>query len=493
MTFDQDVAVISLSILTLTLLVFYIHAYIVSDEEFTLKGFTIADQTLDKNRFANTFAAGTISLSTVFAFMLATVNVYGVWLFFAPLTMFAGTTLLAYSLEKYNINISGDYTQASFVLDIYESKPLTLLITSITVVSFIGTVLLEIYFGTILIGIFLPDGEPYKFLSFSILAILVLGYLRMGGYRVVVITDTWQMYLIGVSVSLLLGLSVFVSGPEVLSLTSLDIFGNSGFWSIFVFCAWISTLNIFQPFGRLSTWQRFAALSENESPSIVTWKSWKKFFLVWGLPIIAFLILMNKGYNITSLPDFFEFFSRSSEILQMTFFPVVYAGLVAMLLSTIDTRLIAALTSVADNATFGAKLEELERENPDTLKRIATTSTAVVFILLGFLYFSTKVDFFNLLTTLINVIFNGLTVFAPIVGFGMYSRGKNGIPTKNVSGGKTWILVVGLAISYLTILTLSIYGFHVGNDTIGQLSLFVSLAIMSGFVLLFSKTVPVRQ
>jgi Na+/proline symporter len=335
--------------------VFYFYARTINKEKLTLDGFILSDSSLQKEQFGNTFAASSISLATFIMFFFFGSKIYGLFLLVSPFSYLLGQYLFVRLIKKCNVDFRDCRTIADFYYKFFPSKKVAKLITLMSLMSCIMLVFIELYIGSVVFSIFLPNDALYQTVSFLGMGILILMYVKLGGYKALIKTDMLQLTLM-----LLATFIIFIYGiiaptnndhnATNILLNTLNYTGDS--WFVYWFVIWLIALNIVTPFTQLALWQRIAASKCNEtSLKGVVYSSWKVIALC-SFPILGFILLDAKGYSFESFQSYLQTVKQTSWFCGYVLFPLLIVGLCSTVFSSADTAIISIIYAISDRNTF---------------------------------------------------------------------------------------------------------------------------------------------
>ncbi len=478
MTFSDITALAGLA---LSAAVFYLLATRARGERLTVFGFTHADGQIDSGRFGASLVAASTSLATVLLFFLSTASYYGIVLLWCGLTYYLGQrTFLKYVKGKPLIR-KEIRTLSDLWYDTIRSSLNARIISAITFSAFLMILFVELYVGSVILSSFIrPFALEYsKVISFGLLSLLVIGYVRIGGLRAVMHTDQWQLKMLLAAVfALAVFAFVVATRPMEMQVATsfFDVQAETG--EVILFCAWILVLNMSLPFIQLSSWQRLiAAKSEDEA-----WKGFKsntsRLLFVWIVPVLVFVYLLTKGIVPGDLDELFEVLRSEGGLAEGVLYPIIVVGFGAALFSTADTALIALGTTLADKNTFQDRLEGMSEER---LRRVFTTFGIVALGLLTVVFAIAEADLGAWFMPLIYAIFGQLTVITPLV---FYSLARITDEPRDISPISSRLIAVGLLLGWLVIIAAVFVDRILGTFIWSQMATFGSLLISGGFLAL---------
>ncbi|NQY42608.1 MAG: hypothetical protein HRT87_04605 [Legionellales bacterium] len=420
--------ILSLIGLLTSSLVFYTCAYRINRENLNMEGFTLSNRNLSKNQFGNTFTASSMSLATVLVFFISTQKEYGLFLLACPIGFVLGQYIFFYTVRKCNVDFSKCRTISDLVSTVFPSKKIARAITAITIVSYIGLAFIELYVGTIILTFFMPKSAIWQTLAFFIIGITVLLYIRLGGYKAIVKTDKWQLSLMLLAITTIFLFSILLpySDTPKTYVNSFYFVNVSPIWAL-VFVIQILFTNITGPFTQLTGWQRIVASSSVDE----AWKglkraTWKTLF-IWTVPIISFVLLRTKGYDITELEKFLYFARNTSELTATILFPIVVVGFASALFSSADVAIIAIIHALSDQNTFQSSFQKLPYRK---FKRYLTIFTICILAILSALYWIKYLELTNYLVPLVHSSFGQMNILIPLSAYAIYRINNNQQETK---------------------------------------------------------------
>ncbi|MFQ5753620.1 MAG: hypothetical protein ACE5HI_16645, partial [bacterium] len=330
----------------------------------------------------------------------------------------------------------------------FKSKSIALLISLITITSFLTILFVEIYIGSVLLTYYFPEDFKYGgLISFTLISVFIVGYVRLGGLKAVMQTDQWQMRILIASVFALLFASLFIPTTNNVTFIFSSLFHFSSNWSsILFFWMWILALNISLPWGQLSSWQRISSAKSDDE----VWRGLKNniinFLIVWMIPVIGFIILVAKGYKLNDLPTFFDILKSVPGLISEVFYPLIVVGFASALFSTADTAVVALGTSFVDKNALG---DYLSTKSERLVKSLLTVFSVVILLMIGILFFLAKVNIGEWFMPLIYNIFGQLAIVAPLCFYAL--KVTNDRPLTLSTKGVV-IIFLGLLLSWFLII-----------------------------------------
>lgn len=459
--------------LMLSSYIFYIYAKEVNKKNLTMDSFLINDGKVDKSEFSGTFAASNFSLAITLLYLMTNASVFGWFLVISPLTYLLGHYFFVGLVRKCNLDLKNCRTLSDLVYRVYPSRSIAILITLMTASSYIMLVFLELYIGSVLFSIFLPQGILYQTCSFLILGIIVLSYVKIGGFAAIVQTDKIQLILMLGAITAVFVFSIICPANDNTVkqiLINTTKYTSEG-WFILLFSVWLTFINSIHAFGMVSNWQRLASSKDHD----VSWRglinsSWKVIFLL-SATIIGFVVLNAKNYQINNLLEFLYLVRDTGGISTFILFPVLIVGFASMVFSSADVALIAIGYSLADRNSFAKHFTKLEEKQ---LRKIITNATLVMLLVLTVIYWLQFAVLQDLLLPLIYTISGQLAVLCPIPIFVLLKLKKDGVMPKIVNSRKKTYVLFG---SIMTSWVLLFVGAYLTKITQNQLWALLSMPI----------------
>ena len=367
--------------------VFYRYARKVNSEELTLNGFMCADGKLNKNQFSNTFAASSFSLGMTVMYLMGNAAYLGWFLLVSPATYLIGHYLFIYLVKEANFDIKNCRTLSDIVYLIFPSKKIAFLITAMTLSSYVMLVFIELYIGSVLFSFFLPESTLYQTIAFLLIGMLVLSYVRLGGYKAIVQTDKWQLFLMISAMGAICCYGVIAPVKNEANLSQIIINTTSysaDNWFVFIFIIWLTLINSVIGITQITNWQRVAATESAEvSLRGMVNSSWKVLSLLL-LTIIGFILVNAKGYQIQSLSHYLTLVKTSGGISSYLLFPVMIVGMASMVFSSADVALIAIGYTLTDQNSLFKYFSSI---NEKKLRSVLTIGTLVMLGILSIIFY----------------------------------------------------------------------------------------------------------
>ncbi len=387
---SNGVAFLAIAGIMLSGLVFLIYG-LLSRDKLTVNNFLISNRSLSGKAYANTYYATNVSLSGNIIFFLAAHQLYG-WMMGLAVVVYTIVQLyILHSVKKLQINFDEISTVSDLWYSVFPSSKVAKAMSYCIVIGCLLGVFLELYVGSAILSVLLPDTAAYKAGSFFVLGLLVISYVYFGGYKAIIKTDKWQVYLLLMSVvTLILFVATAPSIGEAVNTSFVSkVLGHQETGSSFyIFLFWVCTLNVLLCIIDISTWQRInAVVSISEARKELIKGLWK-FALIFGGPMICIVVLGAKGYSFSDMPAFLNIIYSESGQFSYIVFPLVVVGFSAALFSTADTVLISAAYGLCDKNTFLPAIQKIpEDERPLVLRKYLSKSTFGLIVVLSIFYY----------------------------------------------------------------------------------------------------------
>ncbi|QHI36463.1 hypothetical protein IMCC3317_18260 [Kordia antarctica] len=463
MNISDITALIGLSISSL---IFILLASRAKTSKFSLIGYTMADKSISSKQYGSSFVAASSSLATVMLFFLTNAKFYGLTLLWCGLTYLLGQYLFVRYVRDKDVIKEDVRTVSDLWFYTIRSKVNARIITALTITSFLIILFIELYVGSIIFGYFFSSFTPYYgVISFIVVGLIVIYYVRIGGLKAVMQTDGWQLMLMLVSVIAVLLFSILFQSENGPNFEFSKFFSFDAEWqNTLVFCFWILIINVSLPFTQLSSWQRVAACTSGEE----VWKGFRshilKFSIIWFVPVIAFAILSGKGMYFGDLGSFLDAIKSSGGISELVLYPLIVIGFGSALFSTADTALIALTTSLADTNTFKKSLEKLEVKK---LKLYITIISFIIMLSLAAVFSVAQANVGEWFLPLIYNVFGQLGIIAPLIIYSLWHLKDDPISLKPTGN---WIISISILIAWFIIVYATFKAVEESNQLWSQLS-----------------------
>lgn len=406
-------------------------------------------------------AATYAAFATVFFWFIALGGNYSWLLFFIPLCLFLGNAVFVLIVSKLDIPVGPRKTISQFVRENTQVRYLQYVVDWIINVFLFSTVLVEIVVGSSILASMVPNVPNAQVIFFSAISILVILYVVIGGLRTVILTDIWQLVLtfIGVAVILLFVL-LFMPSQE----------GASGFLyapkitasSLLAFVVSVVAVQFFGPLCQLQNWHRIAASSDRNAALKGHLKGALFGALLWSLMIVCALLLYPRLSGQVNFNSIFSSMKLSGNLGGYVFYPLLFLGLVAAMISTADSAMAAIFLSIYE--TIWRKNRGFE----PTIHR-STMLGGGLFLIMLVVYLLNQTDLKGFAITIIYFLFNQLLVIFPVLLFiavwvHLSRRNEEFKEFMEARKMKTEInLAVALSAGWITVLLMSSMGYFSGT------------------------------
>ncbi len=306
--------------------------------------FFVYRQRLTVRGVFSTFYASGMSLATVFIAFMRLAPDLGVALIWAVAFYALGHLLLWVIIPRIKTVIADGQTIHTFLGTRYGSDTIRRVGSAATVIGFIGVFATELIVGTYIFEILFGEGSSYWAALILFTGILIT-YALLGGFRSVVRTDIIQSLSI-LFVTALLVVVAFSEGRQDGVLIPPDLTDSMVLPGLILLNFFL--INVFFPVVDMSAWQRVAASESTRTARNGVFPAALFFFVTWSLIVFASLALTEfvPETEDGAIMSAFQAFA-SNGTLQTLLAATGVAALVAAMMSTADTFLIAASQSVA--------------------------------------------------------------------------------------------------------------------------------------------------
>ncbi len=444
--------------------------------------FLLSDKKMSGKAFANTFYATTVSLADGIIFFISAHHEYG-WLMGLAVVFYTAAQLYMLNIvKKLKIDFNKIRTVSDLWYSIYPSKKIARIISGCIFACSLLWLFLELYIGSVILSVLLPDTDIYKAGSFFVLGALVVTYVNFGGYKAIVKTDKWQVSLLLISVLVLIGFVAYV--PSIGEAKNTSIFNKcfgyteSGF-SLYIFLFWVCSINILFCFTNIHTWQRMSAVvSINEGIKGIVKGLWK-FALIFLGPMMCIIILGAKGYSFSDMPSFLSIIYKESGNLSFIVFPVIVVGFSAALFSTADTFLIGAAYTLCDKNTLLNKIEAIpEDKRHATVRKYISIFTVLIVCCLSILYYIQGQDISKYIMPIIYAHWGLLFGLSVLPMYAFFRMLKN-LPPMQASRASEKVLLLGIILCGCVLVTGSLYEMSTGMMIYSQISNLLAVVVIA--------------
>lgn len=460
------------------LLVFFIHGALHYRSGRDHDSYFLCGRKLANTEFSVSFAAASTSLATVLFFFVFLGVPHGVYILFAPLTLFLGCYLFARILLPRLVeqgyvrnpvhgespNVTAASTLGTYIRNRYQSRAVAISVLFVTFLGLLSILLIELFVGVTIFSIFLKP----EFIDWAVVGIsfAVFTYTALGGLAGVVKTDKLQLALLGVATLVFLGWLVWASVSAGNLPDSSDFFVavpplSAGLLLPYPLLFNILIVNIFLTPALLRTWQMAAASQDADTvrKGIIN-GAWITVLLTTAFLALGILFFkrVSPGASM-SLEGMLTYLAQHTAWFpSYVLLPLFFAGCLAALLSTADSALLPLVqSSVCDFRQKNA---------------LPTWSRATVtFVTAGFLVLANAMYFvvfrwlqFDLMSWLFTI-FSFIILSTPVIVFAILAPPS--LLRTRFSRSAALVAVWGaLAIA----IAISVIGNHLGNLALVQLN-----------------------
>ena len=317
----------------------------------TTTEFLFANRSLKRSRISNNLAATSVSLAGLLLFIFSQTAFFG-WLMIVVLLFILAGQYLMIVLTN-NVDPDPDQNGSIYRLLLHktDSRRIAAWSNIIVVLIFFTILMIEIIIGASIFTYFAPQFDFAIYIGLFSISIIVVGYVLIGGFNVVSLSDTFQfwMFLVGLLLAFIVSILFFSVSEKSVT----DLLANISTIQLpktiaATFVLNIIVVNLTLPISQNSTWQRFASSSDRAQFVSGTKDGiWKVFVVVAAAIGIAVVILTTIG-SVNSVNDIFDAVRNMGAIGNYFVFPLLFVGLVAALISTADSMLISLMLSLDD-------------------------------------------------------------------------------------------------------------------------------------------------
>lgn len=289
--------------------------------------------------FGTVYASG-MSLATVFIAYLQLAPYLGTKLIWSVIFYSLGYVVLWGLISKILSNCSSGVTLHGFLFNKYNSATLRYVASISTTIGFLGVFATELIVGSHIFGALFKTDSGY-WLSLALVSAVVVGYSLLGGFKSVVRTDKIQSVGI-IFVSILLVVIAFSIGRDKEGILIPQDLTSSWFLPPLLMVNFF-LINVLFPLVDMSAWQRVIAAKDEATAKSGIFTSIIFFLLSWaGILFAALALSENHQSDLTGglILNFLQFGSLSW--INSLLSAIAFAALIAAMVSTADTFLIAA-------------------------------------------------------------------------------------------------------------------------------------------------------
>ena len=453
----------------LTIVLFVFHAFMYAHNQDPLQ------PKLKPDLIAANLTATSTSLGTALLFLLFQTPVYGA-LIFLIIAMFLGGQRLFVSLaDKLNPQDLRDIGSIFRLVQARTgSRALALAANSLNILTYAVLLLIEIILGASILIYAFPAYADSMHIIVAIITAGVCVYVAVGGFELVASSDRWQYWflLTGVSIALALFLVIIArEGSSFISPLEALIKAPEGSYLILgTFVLNVIVVNLLLPMCQTASWQR---LGSSESIEGLKKGYYKSIYgqLVWAwiaFALVAVYFYSAQGRQAAGPMDLFNYIDGVGLIGREFVGPLLFGALMAAIVSTADSLLIA----------LGLGVEDFYRARngkfPGSVSLRLTITSVFMFILVqaAFWFFTGVGE--SERAVIIGLMFAGVgqtILIAPIVWHAVHQSSTGKIlhaPTIIIS------LVLGLTLLWVV----SVAGIRSGDVVLNQIAPIVGLAVV---------------
>ncbi len=333
----------------------------------------IYSRSMGTRDFSETFIATTLSLATELTFFMSFGATAGLSTLWAPITFIVGTVIFIKIIRTFS---SYDYgkeflKKSDTIIDFiknrtkyYSSNKSTNIFTSlfifISLLSLISIFIIEMFIVTEVFSIFdIFSTDEGMFGVATIFTCLVLIYVYLGGFKSVIDTDEIQLFLMFIAVSILLGLGIwlylyydnYVFNRELLNFSPSNLMGGN-LWLGLSFLTAFFAINFYRYISYIGSWQRILAIGDAGKIETGLKATIGGVVIVMVVLTIVGMLFAGVGgdlgsYDATVMISSLVFLLELETLFGNILLGFVLAGLVAALISTADSHIIATTQTIS--------------------------------------------------------------------------------------------------------------------------------------------------
>jgi Na+/proline symporter len=326
--------------------------------------FLLYRKSLGAGKIFGTLYASGMSLATVFIAFFILAPFFGISLIWSAIFYSLGYFVLYIFLNKIFTNTTDGKTIHGFLGKAYDDINLTKIASITTTIGFMGIFSTEIFVGANI----LSDVIPYEHIAFYpviLFALIVISYSVLGGLKSVILTDKYQAIATIISVILIFIIALLTGKSDG------KYFSDNAFRSFFLSPLLMINfflINVPFPLIDMTVWQRVAAVKSINDAKRGIWGALITFIITWVIILLSAMLLTenssldSSGGLSTTLINFTSGFG----VLGIIFGIITFPSLIAAMLSTADTYLVASSQTII--------MDIKERKYFDKNKIIKSTS-----------------------------------------------------------------------------------------------------------------------
>lgn len=399
---------------------FYI-VYVINTtkKKITLDGYLLAKREVSGAGFLQSFTV--VGISSNLIFFVEAHREYGYLMCFGPLFYVAIQLLFLCIFNSVPINFQKVRSIADIWSQAFTGKAIARFIAILCAWNCILIVFVEILIGTQITSVIFNIETSYKPIIFFFFSVIILSYISYFGYNAVAKTAAFKLVMVTLAIVMISYFSI--NAPVLNNKTASDIFSNifshsEDGWSLITFLIWASWLNVASAFTDISLWQRMAAsVSIKESFQSFVKGLWK-WFVIFMLPIMCFVILNLKGYHYDNISEFLTIVKLEGNAVILT---LITIGIFVALFATADTSLIGAIYALVDNNTFLPKLKEVNSKKHNFfVGKYLTLFILTILAVLSVLYYLVQYTTNQMITPLLYATWGQLCLIAPLIIYALF-------------------------------------------------------------------------
>ena len=334
-------------------------------------GFFFANQKLTRKEVEGSVAASATSAAGVLLFFFNQTSLFNMIVLLIPIFTVLGIYFFSWVIKDELPDPSKTGTISRFLIHKTGSQYLGKLVSWIILIQLLLLISLEIVLGSVIFGYFTGFGNWIHILSICLMVTLMCYYVLRGGMKAVTYTDGIQFWLIVAGLISTLGFLFFIpktfSAPEQFSqfFSIPTALPSSLIW---VFVTNVIVLNLVLPVTMAANWQRYS--SGVDQSKII--QGYIKGILRRAMPIWMLAIMIAiftqpslKALGASGVQGIFDLLKASHPLTAMFSFPLLFAGIVAALISTIDSMFLALMLQYDDRNGSG---DHKVRTSPSSIK-----------------------------------------------------------------------------------------------------------------------------
>lgn len=383
-----------------------------ADKRQAYDDYLFAAKELSKRDIRESTAATYSAFATVFFWFIALGGIYGWLLLLIPIFLYIGNHFFVNQVKKQGLQLGKFSTISSFIRSNSTYKLLHYHADWIVVVFIFSALFVEIVIGSGILATMIPNAPGGQLFFIILISVLVIAYVTVGGFRVVILSDTLQLYVTFAGVIALIIFSFFYMKPPT-NEVNLLYFPAISFSSFLAFIVSVISVQMLGPICQLQNWQRISS-SQNQEDALKAHKQGALIgAILWSLMIVSALVLYAKFEGVAvNFESIFSTMKSSGIFASYALLPILFIGFIAAMISTADSAMAALYLFFYD----GLKRKKQRKEEqfiPTFYHNILTGFGFFIVIMLVYLLNKTKLQ--DLTITVIYFLFNQLIVVFPII------------------------------------------------------------------------------